>query len=144
MLGSVWSLFAPVRSEKKARWNYLGEYKPEEAGTLTHDEFQSQTPTVSCNYAVQRMAVSPFRATHFKVREKWGKKVAEHKKYPEYLEMRARITFRKRNGGKEPDEKALESEIKKIKGNNYAKNLSAQDVIDAFDLGEEVRLQVLT
>jgi len=56
--------------------------------------------------------------------------------------MRARITFRKRNGGKEPDEKALESEVKKIKENHYANYLSAQDVINAFDLGEEVRLQV--
>jgi hypothetical protein len=50
--------------------------------------------------------------------------------------MRARITFRKRNGGKEPDQKALESEIKKIKESKY---LSVQDVIDAFDRGEEVR-----
>ncbi|KIJ94822.1 hypothetical protein K443DRAFT_109770 [Laccaria amethystina LaAM-08-1] len=113
MLGSVWSLFAPVRGEKMARWNYLGEYKPEESGTMTRDEFQSQTQMV---------------------REKWGKKIAEHKKYPEYVEMRARITFRKRNGGKEPDQKALESEIKKIKESKY---LSVQDVIDAFDRGEE-------
>ena len=56
--------------------------------------------------------------------------------------MRARIAFRKRNGGKEPDEKSVESEIKKIKENNYAKYLSVQDVINAFDLGEEVRIQV--
>ena len=88
------------------------------------------------------MTVSPFLVTHFKVREKWGKKIAEHKKYPEYLAMRARIAFRKRNGGKEPDEKSVETEIKKIKENNYAKYLSAQDVINAFDRGEEVRLQV--
>lgn len=116
MLGSVWSLFAPVRSEKMARWNYLGQYTPEEAGTLTRDEFQSQTPAV---------------------REKWGKKIVEHKKYPEYLEMRARIAFRKRNGGEEPDVKAVESEIKRIKENKDAKYLSVQDVIGAFDRGEE-------
>ena len=56
--------------------------------------------------------------------------------------MRARIAFRKRNGGKEPDEKSVDSEIKKIKENNYANYLSVQDVIDAFDDGEEVCLPV--
>ena len=63
MLGSVWSLFAPVRGEKMARWNYLGEYKPEEAGTLTHDEFQNQTSAVSCKLCYSIMTVSFFLVT---------------------------------------------------------------------------------
>ena len=63
MLGSVWSLFAPVRGEKMARWNYLGEYKPEEAGTLTHDEFQSQTTAVSCKLCYSIMTISFFLVT---------------------------------------------------------------------------------
>ena len=69
----------------------------------------------------------------------WGKKIAKHKKYPAYRALRARIALR-RWLGKEPTEEQTEEEANRIRTKNYSSSLSASDVVEAFERGDEVSL----
>ena len=75
----------------------------------------------------------------FQVKETWGKKIQTHKKYLVYCKLRARMTLRL-GGTSNPTDKAVENEVVRIKRKDYTSNLTAQDVIAAFERGDEVRM----
>lgn len=72
------------------------------------------------------------------VKIEWGQKIAKHKKFPIYRDLRARITLRKRLGG-EPTEQQISEESALIATKNYLNSLSDADVVTAFERGDEVR-----
>lgn len=121
MLDGTWSLFIRViddSASKLVRWTYAGEYASKRIGELSPSEFQAKPQ---------------------EVKNTWGKKIADHKKHPVYVDMRARIQLRKK-GMKVTDE-SMAKERALIK--NTAKgrsSLSVNDVVQAFCKGEEVSL----
>jgi hypothetical protein len=118
MLEGIWSLFTrvPLNDSSLKRWNYAGEYESKVVGKLTAQDFAGQPENV---------------------KRAWGKKIAHHKKHLPYVEMRARMALRKE--GKAVTKANLKDEIGSIKKMPKDKSkLTAQDVIDAFESGQEV------
>ncbi|KAF8957583.1 hypothetical protein BDZ97DRAFT_1845697 [Flammula alnicola] len=110
-----WTLFVKVETSKKVHLDYAGEYTCTAVGEMTKEEFLAQDA---------------------KVKITWGEKVANHKRYPIYRELRARITLRKQLGS-EPTEEQVQTEAELIKKKEYKGSLDIQDVVAAFERGEE-------
>ncbi|KAF6746742.1 hypothetical protein DFP72DRAFT_1076077 [Ephemerocybe angulata] len=123
LLDGLWSLFIRVFDLKGKdaglkRWRYAGEYESSVVGDL---------------------GASDFAKMDAKVKETWGKKIADSKQHAAYVEMRARITLRKE--GKAVTKANVDEEkgnIKKLAKAKAKSKVTAQDVVDAFSAGEEV------
>ena len=114
-----WSLFIRVIDDGTTlkRWTYAGEY--------------------TCAL-VGHLSASAFKAQPSAVKQTWGKKIAFHKKHPAYRDMRVRMTLRKH--GQAINEESMKKEREKVgktkKGDEG--RLSIQDVVEAFERGDEV------
>ncbi|KAF8890309.1 hypothetical protein CPB84DRAFT_1785050 [Gymnopilus junonius] len=121
-----WTLFIKANGSKKVRLNYAGEYTCKKVGKMTKEEFSAQDQAV---------------------KNAWGQKIATHKKYPVYRDLRARITLRKRLQT-EPTEQQIAEESTLIATKNYLNSLSDADVVEAFERGDEyisiVRLECVS
>ncbi|KAH9485875.1 hypothetical protein JR316_0002790 [Psilocybe cubensis] len=110
-----WSLFGKIEAKKKPMLEYRGEYKCYVVGQMTREEFTAQESSV---------------------KQTWGIKIAKHKRYSVYRDMRARMTLRLRYNN-EPTEREIIEESELINGRKYASPLTSDDVIDAFERGDE-------
>jgi hypothetical protein len=125
----------------KIRWRYLGEYETECVGKVTGEEFSQQKDAV---------------------KNAWGAQVVKKKTGP-YVRMRRRIALRK--AGRDPDDDETNEMVKKQKekeeigniddsdedgedevedvlagsGDDSLLPVTAEDVIQAFSQGQEVR-----
>jgi len=76
------------------------------------------------------------------VKQVWGEKIAKHKKYRVYRSLRARMTLRKKfslqNTDREPTIEEIGEEAALIKSSAYVSSLTQQDVVEAFERGDEV------
>ncbi|KAG6855727.1 hypothetical protein H0H87_011601 [Tephrocybe sp. NHM501043] len=114
MLKERCTLVSRVQTEPMAKWMYYGEYHCVVVGKMTKEEFASQRQTV---------------------KNKWGEKLLDAQKWPEYVEMRARILSRK--------------QVKNLKNGRHASpsssagELTLADAIAALEAGEEDELCVV-
>ncbi|KAJ3518284.1 hypothetical protein NMY22_g13753 [Coprinellus aureogranulatus] len=116
LLDGTWSLFIRFHCSEGQRWNYAGEYSSELVGVLSAQDFGNLP---------------------LNVKEKWGHKISHCKRFASYVEMRARMTLRKR--GINVTVESVKEELENIAGKpKEANKLTIQDVIDAFESGQEV------
>ncbi|KAG6915528.1 hypothetical protein DXG01_011025 [Tephrocybe rancida] len=94
MLNRRCTLLSRVQ-KSPAEWMYFGEYDCTVVGKMTAEEFKQQRQTV---------------------KTQWGKKLLKAKKWPEYVDMRARMLSRK---------------------SSQSNVLSIEDVITSLEAGEE-------
>ncbi|KAJ6471592.1 hypothetical protein C8R47DRAFT_745030 [Mycena vitilis] len=116
---SPWALFCKDRPSGGAVWRYMGDYRNRRCGTLTADQFSSQSQAVQ---------------------NQWGHHISTAKSKSAtldvYVSMRARVSLRK--AGIVFDDERVEQEKKKIREKQRtALPLASQDVIDALSRGDE-------
>lgn len=135
--GLAWTLFIPVVEEKKARWIYAGEYIGETVGLLSPEDFRNHDQEVR-NFQFLLSDLSPLilSVVIFSAKRSLGR---EDSKTPVYCALRARMTLRL-GGSSDPTDLEVENEVARIKRNGYTSNLTGQDVIAAFERGDEVNL----
>ncbi|KAF6746321.1 hypothetical protein DFP72DRAFT_923170 [Ephemerocybe angulata] len=113
-----WGVFRKNLDGGEARWLYLGEYE---------------------SVLVGRMTKAQFRMQRAMVKARWAKLIIEQKAFECYSCMRARIALRKHGllVGNEVEVQALvANEVDQIE-NGEGLELGEEDVIRAFDMGEE-------
>jgi hypothetical protein len=74
------------------------------------------------------------------VKQVWGELIMKTKQWDIYVAMRARIALRK--AGMPLPVKKVEEEMKNVRGNNGLP-VTVEDIISAFECGEEVFISVL-
>ncbi|KAF5311337.1 hypothetical protein D9611_012628 [Ephemerocybe angulata] len=113
-----WGVFRKNLDGGEARWLYLGEYESVLVGRMTKAQFRMQRATVKA---------------------RWAKLIIEQKAFECYTCMRARIALRKHGllvGNEEEVQALIANEIDQIE-NGEGLELGEEDVIRAFDMGEE-------
>ncbi|CAA7263060.1 unnamed protein product [Cyclocybe aegerita] len=113
--GGPWTLFIQVPGGKLVRYDYAGEYTCHVVGAMTADEFTGQALNVKLN---------------------WGDSVLKRRRHLVYRQLRARIALRKRLGD-EPTQDQIQQETKLNKDKAYKDGLTRDDVLGAFERGEE-------
>ncbi|KAJ7639977.1 hypothetical protein DFH06DRAFT_1430546, partial [Mycena polygramma] len=109
-----WALFRKDRPSGGAVWRYMGDYRNRRCGSLTAEQFASQSQTV---------------------KKEWGNLLIKAKKCTVYVEMRARIALRK--AGIDFDEDRVAEEVKSIRKKTRTLPVTDEDVIDALSRGDE-------
>jgi hypothetical protein len=112
-------------------WQQEGFYELVPCLSLTKDEWRAQKPSVSCHHLSYQIHVC--LTCLLKVRNTWHKNIYEQ---GYGRNVRARITLRGQLG-REPKVMEVEEAIKD-KGNKF-KTINIDDVVRAYDRGDEVR-----
>ncbi|KAJ3515021.1 hypothetical protein NLJ89_g2013 [Agrocybe chaxingu] len=110
-----WTLFVQAPGGKLVRYDYAGEYTCQVVGTMTADEFTGQALNVKLS---------------------WGDSVLKRRRHLVYRQLRARIALRKRLGD-EPTKDQIQKETELNREKAYKDGLTRDDVLGAFERGEE-------
>ncbi|KAH9486088.1 hypothetical protein JR316_0000152 [Psilocybe cubensis] len=114
-----WTVFVKRTNAAPAVWMYQGEYECTLCGTMTVEEFVSQTQ---------------------KVQDRWAQEVHDAKTYDVYVIMRARVALRKAGliplKDKVEETSLIEEEMQNIK-RGKGRVVTLGEILSAFHKGEE-------
>ena len=144
-----WSVFRKrLLASGKAAWLYLGDYESELMGKMSGKEFGDLATSVSsCSFFASLLTGSLKISPLFtKVKREWAKALLAVKQFDVYVSMRARIALRKDLSiplkDKNKEEALIDEEIRAVKMNK-GRPVDVNDVVDALEDGDEVRLFVI-
>ncbi|KAJ7715840.1 hypothetical protein B0H16DRAFT_1339519 [Mycena metata] len=117
-----WALFLKDDPTGKTVWRYMGDYRNRRCGSLTAEQFKSQT---------------------LEVKHKWARLLLGSRKHDVYVAMRARIALRKAGVAVIPGDAVEAREMKLVKAERKGKppvnaiDLNEQDIVAALSRGDE-------